>query len=148
MQTGKSKSKQKTRQPYAKVTEVGQVPIALQEISEIASGIKPDDGPISLQSKAKAIKNMADSIITVTCANPGCLSQMAEDLILIPIEQAFTCHVCDTEIIINQDDPKRRMFEWTDGTTGEKHPCCFDCDDILIQDGELPNAKKKQEVQS
>jgi len=79
MSYGKKQFSQKTREPYGKVTEVGQVPIALQEISEIASGIKPDDGPISLQSKAKAIKNMADSIITVTCVNPGCLSQMAED---------------------------------------------------------------------
>jgi len=79
MSYGKKQSSQKTREPYGKVTEVGQVPVALQEISEIASGIKPDDGPISLQSKARAIKNMADSIIAVTCANPGCLSQMAED---------------------------------------------------------------------
>ena len=71
---------------------------------------------------------------------------MAESL--KPIEQAFTCHGCDKEIIINQDDPKRRMFDWKDGKTGEKKPYCFDCDDILIQDEILPNAKKKMEVQS
>jgi len=66
---------------------------------------------------------------------------------LKPIEQAFTCYGCDTEITINRDDPNRRMFDWTDAKTGRKNPYCFNCDGILIQDGELPNAKKKREVQ-
>lgn len=78
MNSGKSKLSRKTREPYGKVTEVGQVPIALLEISEIASGINPSDGPISLQIKAKSVKNLADSILAITCANPGCLSQMAD----------------------------------------------------------------------
>lgn len=66
MQTGKSKSSQKTRQPYGKVTEVGQVPIALQEMREL---IRPIDHP--------ALYGLIDSIITVTCANPGCISEIA-----------------------------------------------------------------------
>lgn len=75
-------------------------------------------------------------------------SEMAENANLKPIEQAFTCHGCDAEIIINQDDPKRCVFEWVDTKTSGSNLYCYDCDDILIQDGVLPNAKKKMEVQS
>lgn len=149
------KQQQKTREPYGKVTEVGQVPIALQEISELAGKLLQAG---MLSARLDMIKELADSIIAVTCANPGCLSQMAEGLphrelqmvasgSLIPIEQAFTCHGCNAEITINRDDPNRRMFDWTDAKTGRKNPYCFNCDWILIQDGELPNAKKKKEVQ-
>ena len=60
-------NKNKTREPYGKITEVGQVPIALQEMREL---IKAIDHP--------ALLRLIDSTITVTCANPGCLSQMAE----------------------------------------------------------------------
>jgi len=77
-------------------------------------------------------------------ANPGCLSQMAEQ----KQPDSFKCHGCDAVIEIDDSIPARRVFEWANGTTGEKHPYCFKCDDILIQDGELPNAKKKREVQS
>jgi len=56
------------------------VPIALQEVSEIASCIKLGDVPPLMQSKMSVIKNLVDSIIAVTCANPGCLSQMAEGM--------------------------------------------------------------------
>lgn len=163
MNSGKKQSSQKTRQPYERVTEVGQVPIALQEIKEMASGAgtwASHQNEISdYVRRMGVIRSLADSIITVTCANPGCLSQMAEGLPhrqlemvasgkLKPIEQAFTCHGCNAEIVINQDDPKCRMFEWAEGKTGKKIPYCYNCDDILIQDGELPNAKKKREVQS
>ena len=157
MSYGKKQSSQKTREPYGKVTEVGQVPIALQEIKELA---KMRTSPnVTSDYQLRTIGILVNSIITVTCATPGCLSQMAEGLPhrqlemvasgkLKPIEQAFTCHGCNAEIVINQDDPKCRMFEWTEGKTGKKIPYCYNCDDILVQDGELPNAKKKMEVQS
>jgi hypothetical protein len=69
MQTGKSKSSQKTRQPYGKVTEVGQVPIALQEIKELARGNR--------STTCQVIEELVSSIIAVTCANPGCISEIA-----------------------------------------------------------------------
>lgn len=72
------KQQQKTREPYGKVTEVGQVPIALMEISELAGKAKLSDWE-QVEFQLAQIKQMADSIIAVTCANPGCLSQMAED---------------------------------------------------------------------
>lgn len=157
MSYGKKQSSQKTREPYGKVTEVGQVPIALQEIKELAEMRTSPN--VTSDYQLRTIGILVNSIITVTCANPGCLSQMAEGLPhrqlemvasgkLKPIEQAFTCHGCNAEIVINQDDPKCRMFEWTEGKTGKKIPYCYNCDDILVQDGELPNAKKKMEVQS
>lgn len=148
MNFGKKQSKQKTREPYGKVSEVGQVPIALQEIKELADPLKMEKGSMAGSVRLRTIRDLADSIITVTCANPGCLSEMAENATLKPIEQAFTCHGCSKEITINQDDPRHRVFEWADGKTSEKHPYCYDCDDILIQDEILPNAKKKMEVQS
>lgn len=159
MSYGKKQPSQKTREPYGKVTEVGQVPVALQEISELAGkGLKIDQR-FEPDARFEMIKEITDSIITVTCATPGCLSQMAEGLPhrqlemvasgkLKPIKQAFTCHGCNAEIIINQDDPKCRIFEWIEGKSGKKNPYCYNCDDILIQDRELPNAKKKMEVRS
>jgi len=77
MQAGKNKSSQKTREPYGKVTEVGQVPIALQEIRELArfGQRMPED---QVRKRFGEIESIAESIIAVTCANPGCLSQMAE----------------------------------------------------------------------
>lgn len=73
-----NKPKQKTREPYGKVTEVGQVPVALQEISELAAdGFKFVDRERAVEQLQK-IDLIARSIIAVTCANPGCLSQMAE----------------------------------------------------------------------
>lgn len=78
MSYGKKQSSQKTREPYGKVSEVGQVPIALQEISELAGKAKLSDWE-QVEYQLGQIKQMADSIIAVTCANPGCLSQMAED---------------------------------------------------------------------
>ena len=76
MNSGRKQSLQKTREPYGKVTEVGQVPIALQEISELARKAKLSDWE-QVEYQLNQIKQMADSIIAVTCANPGCLSQMA-----------------------------------------------------------------------
>lgn len=95
MNSGKKQSLPKTREPYGKVTEVGQVPVALQEIEELAQiGLKTKN--VAEQSDCfKRIQNMAQSALSVTCANPGCLSQMAEAATLIPIEQAFTCHGCN-----------------------------------------------------
>ena len=81
MQPGKSKSSQKAREPYGKVTEVGQVPVALQEIKEMAfDGQRmPKESIENMWKQFELIGKLADSIITVTCANPGCLSQMAEE---------------------------------------------------------------------
>lgn len=79
MNSGKKQQLQKTREPYGRVTEVGQVPVALQEIHELAT--RPGGrGEIFLDQRERleAIGKIADSIIAVTCANPGCLSQMAE----------------------------------------------------------------------
>lgn len=103
------KKQQKTREPYGKVTEVGQVPIALQEIRELA---KANGGyPNRMQ-----ILEILDSVIAVTCANPGCLSQMAEGLPHRELQVAasgsltpefdlpacpngsFVCHGCDAVI--------------------------------------------------
>lgn len=79
MQTGKSKLSQKTRQPYGKVTEVGQVPIALQEIKELSASPPRKDGPfLDQRQRLETIDSIIDSIISVTCANPGCISEMAE----------------------------------------------------------------------
>lgn len=78
MNSGKNKSLSKTRQPYGKVSEVGQVPVALMEVRELSEiGLKTKN--VAEQSDCfKRILTMADSIIAVTCASPGCLSQMAE----------------------------------------------------------------------
>lgn len=80
MDYGNDQSSQKTREPYGKVTEVGQVPIALQEIEELAQiGLKTKN--VAEQSDCfKRIQNMAQSALSVTCANPGCLSQMVEGM--------------------------------------------------------------------
>lgn len=78
MNSGKKQQLQKTREPYGKVTEVGQVPIALQEVSELASFSPRITRPLSPEARLVMIKTITDSIIVVTCANPGCLSQMAE----------------------------------------------------------------------
>ena len=76
MQTGKSKSLQKTRQPYGKVTEVGQVPVALHEIKDLASS--PSRAPfLDQRERLETIDGIVASIISVTCASPGCLSEMA-----------------------------------------------------------------------
>ena len=81
MQTGKSKSSQKTRQPYGKVTEVGQVPVALQEIKELTGGAgtwaSTENQVSDYIRRLDLIRDMTNSIIAVTCANPGCLSEMA-----------------------------------------------------------------------
>ena len=77
MANGKSNSRQKTREPYGKVTEVGQVPIALQEIHELARSSKLTDSFDVIHDNLARIETMADSIIAVTCANPGCISEMA-----------------------------------------------------------------------
>lgn len=153
MNSGKKQQSQKTREPYGKVTEVGQVPVALQEIKEINFQMCQEisrDGVVKSTTTPFVVSRLIDSIITVTCANPGCLSQMAEGLQIrgIGLRPSFTCHGCNAEIVIDKDNPKCRMFEWTDVKTCQKNPYCYDCDDILIQDGDLPNAKKKMEVQS
>lgn len=62
------------------MTEVGQVPIALQEISELAGRLLQVDTQFEQGGRLVMIKQLADSIIAVTCANPGCLSQMAEQM--------------------------------------------------------------------
>lgn len=84
MQVGKSKSSQKTREPYGKVTEVGQVPIALKEISELTHHARqlkaPEIAMDALFLGLGRIQFLIDSVIAVTCANPGCLSQMAENM--------------------------------------------------------------------
>lgn len=80
MNSGKSKSSRKTREPYGKVTEVGQVPIALQEIRELAIDAQKIPDPESVRRRLEKIHQITDSIIAVTCANPGCLSQMAEQM--------------------------------------------------------------------
>jgi len=82
MQAGKSKSSQKTREPYGKVTEVGQVPVALQELKELAKRAADFLSDADVKGCDKSIGQiyyLTDSIIAVTCANPGCLSQMAEN---------------------------------------------------------------------
>lgn len=78
MANGKNNSRQKTREPYGKVTEVGQVPIALQEIKGLSSS-PGGKGEIFLDQRERleAIDSIVTSIITVTCANPGCISEMA-----------------------------------------------------------------------
>lgn len=74
---GKNNSKQKTREPYGKVTEVGQVPVALQEIKELCE--RPNKpGEITPEWRLANISVIVGSIISVTCANPGCISEMAE----------------------------------------------------------------------
>ena len=81
MSYGKKQFSQKTREPYGKVTEVGQVPVALQEISELVR----DARSYMVTNRTEAdrllsqLATLTDSLIPVTCANPGCLSQMAED---------------------------------------------------------------------
>lgn len=169
MQTGKSKSKQKTREPYGRVTEVGQVPIALQEIKEINFQVCQEisrNGAVKSTTTPFVISRLIDSIIAVTCANPGCLSQMAEglphrelemitsgnlkpnfDLPACP-EGSFTCHGCDA--VIEEDDsiPAKRVFDWVDVRTNRNNSYCFDCDWILLQDGAVPNAERNREVQS
>ena len=74
------KAKTKTREPYGKVTEVGQVPVALQEIRELSliGASLPNSEVAAKTTNLHCIKLIADSIIAVTCSNPGCLSQMAE----------------------------------------------------------------------
>lgn len=77
-----NKPKEKTREPYGKVTEVGQVPIALQEMAEVIKhGMYEASHGENENSKRRfeILQRINDSIITVTCANPGCLSQMADD---------------------------------------------------------------------
>lgn len=69
MNGGKNKLRPKTREPYGKVTDVGQVPIALQEMREL---LKRSD------INSAEVLTILDSIIAVTSANPGCLSEMAE----------------------------------------------------------------------
>lgn len=115
MNSGKSKSKLKVREPYGKVTEVGQIPVALQEIRELIG--RPDG-----QWNVAEVKTILDSIISVTSANLGCLSDLAE---------SPKCCGCDATL----------AFIWTDQETGRKNPYCSACDDKLIQDVELPNRK-------
>lgn len=83
MQVGKSKLSQKTREPYGKVTEVGQVPVAFQEVKELVKSgltlIQNGDYGMAVEANRTA-SIVLDSIIAVTCANPGCLSQMAENM--------------------------------------------------------------------
>jgi hypothetical protein len=165
MQTGKSKSKQKTREPYGKVTEVGQVPVALQELRERTDSALENIKYVELtkaQESLVIVRKLADSIIAVTCANPGCLSQMAEES--KPSETPFTDHLhsvlkpnidialasficagCQTVIKIDESIPARRAFVWTEQKTGKKNSYCIDCDDKLIQGIDLPN--EKMEVQ-
>lgn len=76
MSYGKKQSSQKTREPYGKVSEVGQVPIALQEIKELAEMRTAPN--VTSDYQLRTIGILVNSIIAVTCANPGCLSQMAE----------------------------------------------------------------------
>lgn len=76
MSYGKKQQSQKTREPYGKVTSIGQVPIALQEIKELAEMRTAPN--VTSDYQLRTIGILVNSIITVTCATPGCLSQMAE----------------------------------------------------------------------
>lgn len=85
MSSGKSKSSRKTREPYERVTEVGQVPIAFQEIRELAArewqrSLERGGGTVACQ----IIADLMDSVIAVTSQNPGCLSEMAEGRVQQP----------------------------------------------------------------
>lgn len=86
MSSGKNKSLQKTREPYGKVTEVGQVPIALQEIKELALMAGGAGGKMPFldqRQRLEAIGKIADSVIAVTCATPGCLSEMLDRQVMV-----------------------------------------------------------------
>jgi len=63
------------------VTEVGQVPVAIGEIVYLSGSVRRDEPETyDLQSQLAAVHRLAVSIQVVTCANPGCLSQMAENM--------------------------------------------------------------------
>lgn len=57
--------------------------------------------------------------------------------------EQFSCCGCSKTIVVKNDEPKRRVFVWIDRNKRKK-PYCFDCDDLLIQDQELPNEKLKR----
>lgn len=123
MNSGKGRSKLKVREPYGRVTDIYQVPVALHEIRELSnypnSAIGDNEQSLKLLMK---IRVLIESIIAVTSANPGCLTNLAE---------WPKCYGCDAAL----------AFIWTDQETGRKNPYCSDCDDKLIQDVELPNRK-------
>lgn len=52
----------------------------------------------------------------------------------------FTCYGCSKKVVVENSEPTLRAFAWED-RKGKKHDYCFDCDDLLLQDQELPNRK-------
>jgi hypothetical protein len=59
-------------------------------------------------------------------------------------QKPFTCRGCGAKKIPD-GDPKNAAFIWTDVKTKTKRPYCFECDDKLIQDVQLPLEKRTRE---